>query len=676
MKMASISLHLVVNKAFTPNHGNHTCNLQDLRSKSEHQLSSFLHGHFSSSLNLGYHPLQLQLRSKKSLHNYLKLFAKLQENDDPKSNDWKPCKETLHAATHEFESNPSSQKSSSSPSTLNSQLDEDSKCQSIAKEDLCQYPFDYELYLDKLKAVLLHVLAAGQWNAPRLKMCDRKYLVSSTNLIHYLALRSLDVQQLTDGLSSIGLMNLDGVNSHVLASINSCISLLVKQAPKYCSAELNVLDASFGVTCEENQKVMETGLMRKRASMHATELLGTVCNKKEVHIMVTVGKEAIAKQQLLPDLLKAGADIIRINSAHDDSSVWSEIIRQAKHSSQMLEKPCRILMDLAGPKLRTGFLNKGPSVMKISPKKDVSGNVIVPAQVWLSYSGCDPPSHISPEAVLYVESERFLHKLEVGSIIRFVDARGKNRSLKVCKKHSVFAGYGYTVEVSRTAYIASGTRLRIERKKGKDSVGRIVNVPSTEQFIRLRVGDLLTIYRDSCSSISNIGSSSSLALKITCDSGRLFDSVKPGEPIAFDDGKIWGVIRGVNSSEIVVSITHARPNGSKLGSGKSINIPESSMQFEGLTSKDLQDLEFVASNADMVGISFIRNTSDIDIVMQELARKKLHNLGVVLKIETRDAFEKLPLLLLQAMQFPNPLGVMIARGDLAVDLWRWECKDG
>lgn len=56
--------------------------------------------------------------------------------------------------------------------------------------------------------------------------------------------------------------------------------------------------------------------------------------------MVIVGREAIANEMLLNDLLKAGVNIIRINCAHDDPSVWSEIVRPAKHCLQMLEKPC------------------------------------------------------------------------------------------------------------------------------------------------------------------------------------------------------------------------------------------------------------------------------------------------------------------------------------------------
>jgi pyruvate kinase len=54
----------------------------------------------------------------------------------------------------------------------------------------------------------------------------------------------------------------------------------------------------------------------------------------------------------------------------------------------------------------------------------------------------------------------------------------------------------------------------------------------------------------------------------------------------------------------------------------------------------------------------------------ELARLNAFDMGIVLKIETRTAFEHLPAILLQAVRGGN-VGVMIARGDLAVQCG-WE----
>nr|AQP26305.1 pyruvate kinase [Diospyros kaki] len=527
--------------------------------------------------------------------------------------------------------------------------------------------------LDKLKAVQLHVLAMEQWNASRLNLCHR-YSVSAANLIHYLALKSLDIEQLKEDLSSIGLLNLETINGYVLASLSAGIQMLenLKSGPSNRKDD----EGEWVSTEKSLNKPKRVGftlnVMRKKASINKESLLGALKDKGTAHIMVTVGEEVLKSETCIADLLKTGTTIIRINCAHGSPSVWSEIIRRVRRSSQMLEKPCRILMDLAGPKLRTSKLKAGPCVMKISPKKNASGEVISPAQVWLSPKGAGPPpTNLSVNGVVYVDGHKFLSKLEVGDTVKFSDARGKRRILKICQKFPVFAGVGFMAECSRTAYVQSGTKLFVIGKKGKSNVGLVSDVPAVEQFVRLRVGDMLIISRDASNDqVESVGPSDGVH-RITCSSGYLFDSVEPGQLIAFDDGKIWGTIQGTSISEIVVSITHAGRRGSKLGSEKSINIPESNIRFEGLTSKDLMDLDFVASHADIVGISFVRDVHDIIVLRQELEKRKLQNLGVILKIETKSGFEKLPLLLLEAMKLPNPLGVMIARGDLAVECG-WE----
>ncbi|KAH6822229.1 pyruvate kinase family protein [Perilla frutescens var. hirtella] len=526
--------------------------------------------------------------------------------------------------------------------------------------------------LEKLKAVHLHILAMEQWNASRLKMCHRNYSASAINVLHYLALKSLDTAQIKEELSSIGLMNLETINTHVLSSLSGCIEMLINSR----SDSLSIKVSSEGLPVYQslgNQNV-DLGMtaMVKRASSNRDLLLGKLQTQKMSHIMVTIGQEAAENDTLITDLINSGTTIFRINCAHGNPETWNKIISTLKRCSQLLEKPCQILMDLAGPKLRTGRLKDGPCVVKISPKRNALGGIIRGAQVWLSPQGAGlPPSHLSPDVILQVEGQEFLSKLNVHDSVKFTDARGKRRSLRILSKYPVFSGVGLMAECSKTAYVESDTGLYIKEKGRKSSVGFVVSVPPTEQFVRLRVGDLLVISRDSTDEHDTSPCSAVGTHKITCPSGYLFDSVKPGDPIAFDDGKIWGVIKGTSISEVVVTITHAGPKGTKLGSEKSINIPHSDIRYEGLTSKDLMDLDFVAAHADMVGVSFIRDVHDIVVLYQELSKRKFSKLGIVLKIETQGGFEKLPLLILEAMKSPNPLGVMIARGDLAVECG-WE----
>ncbi|KAJ0230408.1 Plastidial pyruvate kinase 4 [Hirschfeldia incana] len=525
----------------------------------------------------------------------------------------------------------------------------------LDSEDYLSGDQNISTVLEKLNALRSHLLAAEKWNASILQSCDRKYLECARNLIHYMALRSLDTEQLNSYLTSFGLSSLENNNLSVLSNLEATINLLMK-------SPMESWKQQKGKTIKKNDK--------GNISSYKESLLGKPLEGKKTHIMVTVGKEATESETFITDILKAGASVIRINCAHGDPTIWGEIIKRVRRASQMLEIPCRVLMDLAGPKLRTGTLKPGPCVMKVSPKKDAYGIVVSPALVWLSLTGTEPPPHLSPDASIFVQDQEFLAGLQIGDSVRLFDARGKKKVLRISKEFDVFSSTGFVAECFDTAYVESGSELYVKGKRGRRLFGEVVDVPPKESFVRLRVGDLLVITREG--SFDEPSVTVPGAHRLTCPSGYLFDSVKPGEAIGFDDGKIWGTIKGASPSEVIVSITHAGPKGTKLGSEKSINIPQSDIRFKGLTSKDIKDLEYVASHADMVGISFIRDVQDISVLRQELKKKKLNDqLGVVLKIETESGFENLPLILLEAMKCLNPLGVMIARGDLAVECG-WE----
>lgn len=95
-------------------------------------------------------------------------------------------------------------------------------------------------------------------------------------------------------------------------------------------------------------------------------------------------------------------------------------------------------------------------------------------------------------------------------------------------------------------------------------------------------------------------------------------------------------------------------------------MPDTRLNAPALTEKDLADLSTVVALADIVELSFVRHPTDVARLLLELDRLGDDRLGVVLKIETAQAFQHLPQLLLTAMQRPR-IGVMIARGDLAVE---------
>jgi pyruvate kinase len=159
---------------------------------------------------------------------------------------------------------------------------------------------------------------------------------------------------------------------------------------------------------------------------------------------------------------------------------------------------------------------------------------------------------------------------------------------------------------------------------------------------------------------------------VTCTLPSVFEVATPGEIVKFDDGKIEGVIESVSPDEICVSITGADAlKGKKLRGEKAINFPESDLSINGLTPKDAADLGFVVANADILALSFVNGPIDVRALQNELAKCGAHNLGIVVKIETELGLQRLPAILLQAMETSNPVGVMVARGDMAVECG-WE----
>ena len=148
---------------------------------------------------------------------------------------------------------------------------------------------------------------------------------------------------------------------------------------------------------------------------------------------------------------------------------------------------------------------------------------------------------------------------------------------------------------------------------------------------------------------------------------EIFGDSQPGHRIYFDDGKIGGQIISVQADGIEVKITQAAPQGSKLRAGKGINLPDTRLTLPSLTAADRTHLPFIAAHADIVGYSFVRHPADVADLQAELKQLNREDIGIILKIETKDAFENLPMLLMTAMRSPK-IGVMIARGDLAVEI--------
>ncbi|MFN4258872.1 MAG: pyruvate kinase [Gemmataceae bacterium] len=506
--------------------------------------------------------------------------------------------------------------------------------------------------IDKMLTIRADMLQLEEAWSERIQQLHPSYRTSARNLLHYIALRRHDLRPLQEKLAALGLSSLGRAEAHVRASLEAVLRVLHHLAERPWTLPNH---APPPLTYQEGRALLER---------HTKALLGPSPNGRTVRIMVTMPSEAADDAGLVRDMLASGMDCARLNCAHDDPAAWGRMIHNLHRAEEALGKKCQILMDLAGPKLRTGDIEAGPAVLKWRPRRDALGRVTAPARVWLRPEDSPVPPPTDADAVVPVPGE-WLSPLTSGTRVQFRDARGAKRALTI-----VYAvGSCRWAEATQTAYVATGTELRAMRGDGKKSKACVGALPPRAQTLLLHIGDTLLLTRDQTPGQPAVYDPAGRLLypaTIPCTLPEVFADVRPGERIWLDDGKIGGIIRAVCAEHIRVEITHARPKGEKLAADKGINLPESTLRLPAITAKDAEDLAFIARHADLVGLSFVHAAADVNDLEQRLSDLQAGHVGIVLKIETRRAFEQLPNLLLASMRRPRD-GVMIARGDLAVE---------
>ena len=480
-----------------------------------------------------------------------------------------------------------------------------------------------------------------------------EFVDSARNLIHYLALRQVDLRDLQKQLSDLGLSSLGRAEQHVMASVRTVQKALGRPN------DGDTVDFDIGRLNFEKS--------RNQAETHTQKLIGVNADGRGVQIMVTLPVEAASDYQLVCDLIATGMDMARINCAHDTSSEWLSMIENIRRASTEAAKDCKILMDLAGPKLRTGELVPGPGVLRVRPQRDLLGRVVFPNRIRVVAEENFAPSKQS--AVLPVPRE-CIDYAETGDEFRFKDTRGRKRKFYVISKDV----HGLIVESYKRAYIATGAKLRLVRKETGEKIDfRVGELPAVEQPIVLRSGDTLVIQKDNVpGEPAHVGKDGSVLkpAHVSCSLPEVFQHIRVEDPVWLNDGKIKGTVRSVSDKELAIQITRAKASGSRLRSNRSINFPNSDLQLKGLTKSDKQNLEFVVKHADVVGLSFVSQPADIIALLEELENYPGCDLGMVCKIETEQGFKDLPRILFATMR-RYPAGIMIARGDLAVECG-WE----
>jgi len=104
-----------------------------------------------------------------------------------------------------------------------------------------------------------------------------------------------------------------------------------------------------------------------------------------------------------------------------------------------------------------------------------------------------------------------------------------------------------------------------------------------------------------------------------------------------------------------------------ISNHKGCNIPKGNLSVDVVTPKDKKDLELIAKlNPEYVACSFVETAADIKHVRSLLKGFGNDNIKIIAKIERPRALEKLDEIIEETD------GIMVARGDLGVEIDTWE----
>lgn len=281
------------------------------------------------------------------------------------------------------------------------------------------------------------------------------YRESAKNLIHYMTLRRHELREAQHRLAELGLSSLGGAASHVMQNLEAVLRAL------------RCMEGSGGTVAHTPGDRIGPSEGHRLLVAHARALLGPEPRRRRVRIMVTMPSKAADDYDLVRDLLAQGMDCMRVNCAHDGPREWSRMIENLKRARQETRRRCRVLMDLPGPKIRTGPVELGLAAERRAgsvselPPEEPSIRVRVSERLILRFdrrpgspAEYDREGRVArPASISVTMPEAFAHVRE-GEAVWFDDGKIGGRVVKVSEEE---------VEVEITQAGPEGEKLKSDK---------------------------------------------------------------------------------------------------------------------------------------------------------------------------------------------------------------------
>ena len=480
---------------------------------------------------------------------------------------------------------------------------------------------------------------------------------SLLNLNQYLLLRKKDHTALQEKLFKLSLSSLGRSYAHVAASVDTLYDQLIsslggEQISEALMAKFHHLSITDALAiASHNSKALFGGKGSSKLSRQSTA------------VMVTLPSHAAENDGvLIRQLSDAGVNVFRINTAHDDAYVWkkmADVIAKINTKREAADK-IKIFVDLAGPKIRTGTICEVDHPIVIGSNKGEKEILLHYGEGETKGESTDPFSLEKIPAHLIVD-KKFFKRMAKGDTLHIVDVNHKKGSIHLYEVNGTYA----KGVIHKKILINKKTKIAVDNHKGKLRKVQIQKDP-----IRLFINDLLIISEnDSLGKSALLDEDKKIIFPaiIGCSLKGTLSSIKIGEKVFIDDGKIGLVVVENNTDSVTCKVLISKTGGTLLKEEKGINFPNTYIKTSALTESDRVNALSVLEFADSLSLSFCQNAEDVRDLQALLRENGRTDIGIITKIETQQAVTNMPEILKQLLESEKS-GVMIARGDLAIEV--------
>ena len=243
------------------------------------------------------------------------------------------------------------------------------------------------------------------------------------------------------------------------------------------------------------------------------------------------------------------------------------------------------------------------------------------------------------------------------SLERLIGTAGMN-VMRMNFSHGDYEEQGFRIKNIKALNAEKGwnTGMILDTKGPEIRTGYLEN----DEPVMLRTGDIIRITMD----YSFLGN----AKKVAISYPGLYDDIAVGGRILIEDGNL--TLKVLEKDEATRELVCQAQNDRKLKNKRNCNVPGVILNMPYISPKDKADMEFACDqDLDFIAASFVRRADDIRQIREILAAKGNDHIKIISKIENQEGVSNMEEIIALSD------GVMVARGDLGVDVDAWDLPD-